>query len=354
MDRTISSDRRISLSISAILNEDSVEPKAHLVNNISDNKRKRYTWPAFPPQQSYPTGPLQSDNVEPMNVIPAPNTSISPPRYVTSKSDSNQILVPEEATVRHLPDGFVVCGITKGKRKRISPEQLKALLEVFEQTDTPSSQLREELAERLNMSKREVQVWFQNRRAKASRMRNNSQDPFEKNTKHRRKSTSSGSFGIPNTFVPPPFPANPAVINDHRPRRYSAVPVLQTVARPFTNIQSLRPNPAVYGLPPPPTPPQFTNAWTNDKKRRNNLPPIGTGPANTIFPNIAPKPIPMSPMQDVRMSTPLMPPRQNQSDPEQSYGSEAQPPEHINSPISVLASAAEFVSSKDAAHPVIC
>lgn len=185
-------------------------------------------------------------------------------------------------------------------------------------------------------------------------MRNNSQDPFEKNTKHRRKSTSSGSFGIPNTFVPPPFPANPAVINDHRPRRYSAVPVLQTVARPFTNIQSLRPNSAVYGIPPPPPPPQFTNAWTHDKKQRN-LPHISsTGSANTSFANIAPKPSSVSPMQDVRMSTPPTRPRQFQSNHESPYPSESQMTEHKNSPISMLASAAEFVSSKDAAHPVTC
>ncbi|KAI9285665.1 hypothetical protein BC943DRAFT_336967 [Umbelopsis sp. AD052] len=303
---------------------------------------------------SHPLGPFHPNVAEPMNVVPVPTSSQSPPRYVTSKSDSNQILVPEEATIRQLPDGFVVCGITKGKRKRISPEQLKSLLEVFEQTDTPSSQLREELAERLNMSKREVQVWFQNRRAKASRMRNNSQDPFEKHTKHRRKSTSSGSFGIPNTFVPPPFPANPAIINDHRPRRYSAVPVLQTVARPFTNIQSLRPNPAVFGIPhPPPAVPQFTNAWAQDKKHRN-LPHTSAGSANTSFPNIAPKPSSISPMQDVRMSTPPTRPRSFQSNHDSSYPSEIQMTEHKNSPISMLASAAEFVSSKDAAHPVTC
>jgi hypothetical protein len=184
-------------------------------------------------------------------------------------------------------------------------------------------------------------------------MRNNSQDTFEKSTKHRRKSTSSGSFGIPNTFVPPPFPANPAVINDHRPRRYSAVPVLQTVARPFTNIQSLRPNPAIYGFTPSPAVPQFTNAWAHDKKQRT-LPHTSTGSINTTFPNIAPKPSPLSPMQDVRMSTPPTRPRQFQSNHESSYSSETQMTEHKHSPISMLASAAEFVSSKDAAHPVTC
>lgn len=56
-------------------------------------------------------------------------------------------------------------------------------MEIFEQTDTPSSDVRENLANELDMTKREVQVrkmgiwswtnpyqvWFQNRRAKLNR-----------------------------------------------------------------------------------------------------------------------------------------------------------------------------------------
>lgn len=44
------------------------------------------------------------------------------------------------------------------KRKRISPQQLEALLELFQQTDTPSYEQRERVAARLGMSNREVQV----------------------------------------------------------------------------------------------------------------------------------------------------------------------------------------------------
>ncbi|KAJ2374879.1 hypothetical protein IW150_002860 [Coemansia sp. RSA 2607] len=59
----------------------------------------------------------------------------------------------------------------KAKRKRISPEQLKELTAVFDKTDTPTHDIREELSKKLNMTNREVQVWFQNRRAKYNRMR---------------------------------------------------------------------------------------------------------------------------------------------------------------------------------------
>ncbi|KAI7828429.1 homeobox domain-containing protein, partial [Kickxella alabastrina] len=59
----------------------------------------------------------------------------------------------------------------KAKRKRITPEQLKELTAVFEKTDTPTHDIREELSSKLAMTNREVQVWFQNRRAKYNRLR---------------------------------------------------------------------------------------------------------------------------------------------------------------------------------------
>ncbi|KAI8063659.1 Homeodomain-like protein [Gilbertella persicaria] len=61
---------------------------------------------------------------------------------------------------------------SKAKRKRISTAQYERLMQVFDQTDTPSSEIRENLAVELDMTKREVQVWFQNRRAKVNRTKN--------------------------------------------------------------------------------------------------------------------------------------------------------------------------------------
>jgi hypothetical protein len=48
--------------------------------------------------------------------------------------------------------------LIKAKRKRISPAQYNRLMEIFDQTDTPSSEIRENLANELEMTKREVQV----------------------------------------------------------------------------------------------------------------------------------------------------------------------------------------------------
>ncbi|KAL1922098.1 uncharacterized protein VTP21DRAFT_10740 [Calcarisporiella thermophila] len=59
----------------------------------------------------------------------------------------------------------------KSKRKRISQHQLKELSDLFDKTDTPSFEVREGIGKRLGMSNREVQIWFQNRRAKVNRQK---------------------------------------------------------------------------------------------------------------------------------------------------------------------------------------
>ncbi|KAI8641850.1 hypothetical protein BD408DRAFT_483169 [Parasitella parasitica] len=71
--------------------------------------------------------------------------------------------------------------VNKPKRKRITPYQFTILSDLFASTDTPNYQLRENTASKLNMTNREVQVWFQNRRAKVNRGRLQEQrrhDPF--------------------------------------------------------------------------------------------------------------------------------------------------------------------------------
>lgn len=53
------------------------------------------------------------------------------------------------------------------KRSRASPEQLEKLNNAFELNSMPTASNRIELSKEVGMSPRAIQVWFQNRRAKA-------------------------------------------------------------------------------------------------------------------------------------------------------------------------------------------
>ncbi|KAJ2080877.1 hypothetical protein H4R24_002751 [Coemansia sp. RSA 988] len=59
------------------------------------------------------------------------------------------------------------------KRARATSEQVSVLESVFAVNRSPASRLREDLAARLGMAPRQVQVWFQNRRAKEKSQQRN-------------------------------------------------------------------------------------------------------------------------------------------------------------------------------------
>ncbi|ORX98162.1 homeobox, partial [Basidiobolus meristosporus CBS 931.73] len=52
------------------------------------------------------------------------------------------------------------------RRNRLNARQVNRLMEVFEQTTKPKTEIRIQLAEELGMRPRAVQIWFQNRRQK--------------------------------------------------------------------------------------------------------------------------------------------------------------------------------------------
>ncbi|KAL1920601.1 uncharacterized protein VTP21DRAFT_978 [Calcarisporiella thermophila] len=105
---------------------------------------------------------------------------------------------------------------TKPKRRRITPEQLAELESLFEVTDTPSFDIRESVGKRLGMTNREVQIWFQNRRAKVNRIRALQASLAQI---HAQRSYHAGP---PGTFAFSPHPYQIAPIPPTgRPRAYS-------------------------------------------------------------------------------------------------------------------------------------
>lgn len=56
------------------------------------------------------------------------------------------------------------------KRTHLKPAQLEVLQDTFSKNPLPDSSIRARIAKRLGVTERTVQIWFQNRRAKARKM----------------------------------------------------------------------------------------------------------------------------------------------------------------------------------------
>ncbi|KAJ1721661.1 hypothetical protein LPJ53_003850 [Coemansia erecta] len=82
-------------------------------------------------------------------------------------------------------------------RRRTTKEQLELLEGTFKNTPKPSSDIRKALAQKLGMTAREVQIWFQNRRAK------------QKNLMMRASSTGAAD-GEKTSMEPETSPLSPA------------------------------------------------------------------------------------------------------------------------------------------------
>ncbi|EHY64620.1 hypothetical protein NEAUS04_2551 [Nematocida ausubeli] len=64
----------------------------------------------------------------------------------------------------------------KIKRPRLTTTQTKFLSAVYEQNQKPNNILRKEISKDFNIPIRTVQIWFQNKRAKDKRLRQNKTD----------------------------------------------------------------------------------------------------------------------------------------------------------------------------------
>ena len=64
--------------------------------------------------------------------------------------------------------------IQDGRRKRLSQDESESLLEAFSRNPRPNQDERNELAHKLGINSRSIQIWFQNRRAK---LKKESNDP---------------------------------------------------------------------------------------------------------------------------------------------------------------------------------
>ncbi|OIR59161.1 MAG: homeodomain-containing protein [Amphiamblys sp. WSBS2006] len=89
------------------------------------------------------------------------------------------------------------------RRKKTTDDQLDELERVFQVSEKPTSEVRKELGERLNMTPRCVQVWFQNRRAKKKKERGEYPKGLPRRERRiREQEHSIEKTGIPETAQP--------------------------------------------------------------------------------------------------------------------------------------------------------
>ncbi|KAI8393412.1 uncharacterized protein BYT42DRAFT_550957 [Radiomyces spectabilis] len=175
-------NRRRSLAISALLNTEPVDPLCIKVPSVNAGPTPPWTqgdqYQAFNSGRDYfslRSSPLSSVASSPGAMLAIPGLDKggglrTPHIELTTAVEPPDMWNHPKTGVHQTNDGsIVVSALAKAKRKRILPHQYNRLMDIFEQTDTPSSEIREQLAEELGMTKREVQVWFQNRRAKVNR-----------------------------------------------------------------------------------------------------------------------------------------------------------------------------------------
>ncbi|KAI9572152.1 hypothetical protein HD554DRAFT_2212834 [Boletus coccyginus] len=90
--------------------------------------------------------------------VPAHVEAHGPSPYARGQV-TNSVLTQEPASVLVTEEPVI-----KKKRKRADAAQLKVLNETYARTAFPSTEERAELARKLDMSARSVQIWFQNKR----------------------------------------------------------------------------------------------------------------------------------------------------------------------------------------------
>ena len=108
--------------------------------------------PSLHPADSYPMSAQTSNQGDTYSVRSTP--SPSPPSAGQSGAGRQR---------SRSGTGHLTMQQLNKKRQRATPEQLLVLEEAFNVNASPNAKLREMIADRIRMTERSVQIWFQNR-----------------------------------------------------------------------------------------------------------------------------------------------------------------------------------------------
>jgi Homeodomain len=125
------------------------------------------------PIDSFAMSAQQSQQAETFSVhsTPSPSPPLSGPGQPgsTTSTPSNSTAATPSTGRQRNKTGLTMQQLNK-KRQRATPDQLHILEEAFAVNPSPNAKMREIIAERIKMTERSVQIWFQNRRAKMKQM----------------------------------------------------------------------------------------------------------------------------------------------------------------------------------------
>ncbi|KAI8141351.1 homeobox domain-containing protein [Fennellomyces sp. T-0311] len=138
------------------------------------------------------------------------------------------------------------------KRTRVTPSQLTILEETFAISATPDSKMRKQLAQKLQMPERSIQIWFQNRRAKVKMLQKRALMREEQEAAKARLYAEAAAY----VHQQQPY---------WYPRRSQApkVPIQRAWSSDVVSAPPPPPPPPTFppafaAAPPPPPPPPFT------------------------------------------------------------------------------------------------
>ncbi|KAI1078752.1 homeobox transcription factor [Whalleya microplaca] len=116
------------------------------------------------PGSALPTGGTPGQSTP--DAVSTPAASVDTKNSL-SPSPSSAASRPPNANSRRPPRKSTLTQQQKNqKRQRATQDQLTTLEMEFNKNPTPTANVRERIAEEINMTERSVQIWFQNRRAK--------------------------------------------------------------------------------------------------------------------------------------------------------------------------------------------